>query len=160
MKIGFLGTGTIATVVVHALAPLGHQITVSERSAANAAALSAAYENVAVASNADVTDAADVLFLGLMPDIARELLPALDFREGQRVISFIADLPLSEVQSMIGPATAESLVLPFPAIAQTRSPIIAFPQSDLRLRRPARLSSLFHSLISCPVFSRRMMFSI
>ncbi|MFY9466111.1 MAG: pyrroline-5-carboxylate reductase, partial [Lentibacter algarum] len=31
----------------------------------------------------------------------------------------------------IGPATAESLVLPFPAIAQTRSPLIAFPQSAL-----------------------------
>lgn len=131
MKIGFLGTGTIATAVVHALAPLGHQITVAERSAANAAMLSAAYENVAVASNADVTAAADVLFLGLMPDIAREVLPALTFREGQRVISFIADLPLSEVQSLIGPATAESLVLPFPAIAQTRSPLIAFPQSAL-----------------------------
>ena len=131
MKIGFLGTGTIATAVVHALAPLGHLITVSERSEANAAMLSAAYENVAVASNADVTAAADVLFLGLMPDIAREVLPALTFREGQRVISFIADLPLSEVQSLIGPATAESLVLPFPAIAQTRSPLIAFPQSAL-----------------------------
>ena len=131
MKIGFLGTGTIATAVVHALAPLGHLITVSERSEANAAMLSAAYENVAVASNADVTAAADVLFLGLMPDIAREVLPALPFREGQRVISFIADLPLSEVQSLIGPATAESLVLPFPAIAQTRSPLIAFPQSAL-----------------------------
>jgi pyrroline-5-carboxylate reductase len=87
--------------------------------------LNAAYENVVVASNADVAAAADVLFLGLMPDIARELLPALTFREGQRVISFIADLPLSEVQSLIGPATAESLVLPFPAIAQTRSPLIA-----------------------------------
>lgn len=131
MTLGFLGTGTISTAVVHALAPLGHKITVSERSASNAAALSAAYDNVTVAPNADVTTAADVLFLGLMPDAAREALPTLPFREGQRVISFIADLPLAEVQALIGPATADCLVLPFPAIAQTRSPLIAFPQSDL-----------------------------
>ena len=131
MSLGFLGTGTIATAVVHALAPLGHQITVSERSASNAAALSAAYDNVTIAANADVTATADVLFLGLMPDTARELLPKLPFRAGQRVISFIADLPLSEVQALIGPAQAESLVLPFPAIAHTRSPLIAYPESDL-----------------------------
>lgn len=131
MSLGFLGTGTIATAVVHALAPLGHQIKVSERSASNAATLSAAYENVTTASNADVAATADVLFLGLMPDTARVLLPTLPCRAGQRVISFIADLPLSEVQSLIGPAQAESLVLPFPAIAHTRSPLIAHPESDL-----------------------------
>lgn len=131
MTLGFLGTGTIATAVVHALAPLGQPILVSERSARHSATLATTYPNVTVASNAGVTAAADVLFLGLMPDTARELLPELSFRAGQRVISFIADLPLAEVQALIGPATAESLVLPFPAIAQTRSPLIAFPESGL-----------------------------
>lgn len=131
MNLGFLGTGTISTAVVHALAPLGHTIAVSKRSAANARALSAAYPNVSVADNAGVVASADVLFLGLMPDVAQGLLPALPFRAGQRVVSFIADLPLPEVQALVAPATAESLVLPFPAIAHSRSPLIAFPQSEL-----------------------------
>ncbi|MCV2893520.1 NAD(P)-binding domain-containing protein [Lentibacter sp. XHP0401] len=131
MNLGFIGTGTIATAVVHALAPLGHKIAVSERSASNATALNAAYSNVSVADNAGVTAVADVLFLGLMPDTAREALPALPFRKGQRIISFIADLPLTDVQALVAPAQAVSLVLPFPAIEHTRSPLVAFPHSDL-----------------------------
>ncbi|MGR3696939.1 MAG: NAD(P)-binding domain-containing protein, partial [Roseovarius sp.] len=39
MRLGFLGTGTIAEAVVRGLAPDGHQITVSERSAVRAARL-------------------------------------------------------------------------------------------------------------------------
>ena len=39
MKIGVIGTGTIATAVVQGIAGDGHQITVSDRSATNACAL-------------------------------------------------------------------------------------------------------------------------
>lgn len=131
MKLGFLGTGTISTAVVHALAPLGHEITVSERSRANAAALSAAYPNVCVADNTGVVAAAGVLCLGLMPDTARSLLPRLSFRADQRIISFIADIPLAELATLVSPADVVGLVLPFPAIAHTRSPLIAFPSTPL-----------------------------
>ncbi|WP_439111790.1 NAD(P)-binding domain-containing protein [Lentibacter sp.] len=131
MQLGFLGTGTISTAVVHALAPRAHQITVSERSAANAASLSAAYPNVRVADNAGVVAASQVLCLGLMPDTARSLLPQLTFRADQRIISFIADLPLAELAALVSPAEVVSLVLPFPAIAHTRSPLIAFPGAPL-----------------------------
>ncbi|MBU2981367.1 NAD(P)-binding domain-containing protein [Lentibacter algarum] len=131
MNLGFIGTGTIATAVVHALAPLDHSIIVSERSTKNAAALSAAYTNVTTGNNADITHTCDVIFLGLLPEHAPDALKALPFRADQRIISFIADLPLSEVAALTTPAKAETLLLPFPAIAKARSPLIAFPQSKL-----------------------------
>lgn len=131
MNLGFLGTGTIATAVVHALAPFEHNILVSERSAANAATLSTRYASVKIATNAEVVSGSDVVFLGLMPDAAREILHRLSFRAEQKVISFIADIPLAELVSLIAPAKAECLVLPFPAIAKTRSPLIAMPHSNL-----------------------------
>ncbi len=131
MNLGFLGTGTIATAVVHALAPEGHNILVSERSAANASALESAYENVTTGTNAEVTTASDVLFLGLMPNQTAPALAGLPFRADQRVISFIADISLTEIASLTAPAKVETLVLPFPAIAKGRSPLIAFPQSQL-----------------------------
>ncbi len=131
MNLGFIGTGTIATAVVHALAPEGHSIIVSERSEANANALAAQYKNVDVGSNAAVTAASDVLFLGLMPDHTEAALTGLPFRKTQRIISFIADMPLAKIAALTSPATVETLVLPFPAIAKTRSPLIAFPHSQL-----------------------------
>lgn len=131
MRLGFIGTGTISTAVVHALAPKGHEIIVSERSATNAEALSQAYENVRIGTNAEVVAGADILFLGLMPEHVAQALIGLPFRAGQQMISFVADTPLSEVAALIAPAKVETLVLPFPAIAKTRSPLIAHPPSKL-----------------------------
>lgn len=131
MNLGFIGTGTIATAVVHGLAPEGYNIMVSERSATNATALANRYEKVTIGTNAEVTSASDVLFLGLMPDTAALALEGLPFRVDQHVISFIADLPLAKVASLTAPAKVETLVLPFPAIAKGRSPLIAFPHSPL-----------------------------
>lgn len=131
MHLGFIGTGTISTAVVHGLAPAGGLITVSERSAKNAASLATAYENVSIAPNAGVVAAADVLFIGLLPDHVESALAGLPFRAGQRIISFMADVPLERLAALCAPATVEALVLPFPAIAQTRAPLTVFPQSAL-----------------------------
>ena len=68
MRIGVLGTGTIATAVVRGIAGDGHQISVSERSAENSAALAAEFGNVTVADNQAVLDRSDVVFLGLMAE--------------------------------------------------------------------------------------------
>ncbi|QIE47901.1 NAD(P)-binding domain-containing protein (plasmid) [Pseudohalocynthiibacter aestuariivivens] len=51
MRIGITGLGTIASSVVRGLVNDGHQIVVSERSIANASALSRTFGNVTVASN-------------------------------------------------------------------------------------------------------------
>ena len=94
MRLGVLGTGTIATAVVHGIAGdvtgdgLYHQITISPRNKANAEALAAQYDNVTIAENQQVIEASDVVFLGLMPDVASAILPELNFKEGQIVISY------------------------------------------------------------------------
>ena len=129
MRLGVLGTGTIATAVVHGIAGdingdgLYHQITISPRNKANAEALAAQYDNVTIAENQQVIEASDVIFLGLMPDVARAILPELNFKDGQIVISFIADLTLDDVGGMVAPAEAKALMLPFPNIAHGNSVI-------------------------------------
>ncbi len=123
MKIGVLGTGTIATAVVHGIAGDGHHITISERNAENAALLAAHYTNVNIADNQTVINQSDVIFLGLMPEVATAILPALSFRDGQKVISFIADVPLDDINTLVAPAAAPTLMLPFPSIAHGRSVI-------------------------------------
>lgn len=131
MKIGFIGTGTIASAMVRGIAGDGHQITVSERSAARAAALAAEFANVAVADNQAVLDRAEVVILGLMADAAPDILGALQFRDDHRVISLMAGISLAQVAALVAPARAKAVMLPFPGIAQGGSPILAQGDTDL-----------------------------
>ncbi|MEJ2020348.1 MAG: NAD(P)-binding domain-containing protein [Maritimibacter sp.] len=112
MRIGIVGTGTIATAVVRGIAGDGHEITVSERSATNAAALARDFANVTIATNAEVVARSEVIFLGL------------PFRPDQKVISFMAGASLDEVATMISPASAAAIMMPFPAIARGGSAIM------------------------------------
>lgn len=125
MRLGFLGTGTIAEAVVRGLAPDGHQITVSERSAVRAARLAGEFANVTVARNQGVVDASEVVFLGLMAEQAAEVLGGLRFRADQRVVSFMAGMAIEEVSVLVAPARAVAVMLPYPGIAQGGSPILA-----------------------------------
>lgn len=131
MRIGVIGCGTIASAAVRAIARDGHRITVSERGRSHSAALAADYDSVAVADNQGVLDAADVVFLGLMAEIAGDVLGALRFREGQRVISFMAGATLARADAMVRPARAVALMMPFPGIAQGGTPIMMQGDADL-----------------------------
>lgn len=124
MKIGVIGCGVIASAVVQGIANDGHEIIVSERSARYSKDLSDQFASVSVASNQQVIDVSDVVFLGLMADVSKDILPGLDFRDGQKVITFMAGASLEEVDSMVRPARAVALVLPFPGIAQGGSPVL------------------------------------
>ncbi|MCP4073881.1 MAG: NAD(P)-binding domain-containing protein [Hyphomicrobiales bacterium] len=124
MRIGVIGCGTIASAAVHGIAGDGHQITVSERSASHANALAEAYENVSIAANQDVVDASDVIFLGLMAEVAPDVLRALRFRDDQRLITFMAAATLEEADAMVRPARAVAIMMPFPGISKGGTPIM------------------------------------
>lgn len=124
MKLGFIGTGTIASAVVRAIAPDGHQIVVSERGTKHSTELATAFDNVAATDNQGVLDAADVIFLGLLATHAPRVLGDLRFRADHRVISFMAALGLDQVAALIAPARAAAIMMPFPAVAKGGSPII------------------------------------
>lgn len=131
MQIGVIGTGTIASAVVRGIAAQGHQILVSERSAHHARALAEAFENVTVTDNQTVIDQSDVVLLGLMAEAAPRILEPLAFRTEQRVISMMAGAALTEVATMVAPARAAAIMVPFPGIATGDSPVIV--QGDIAL---------------------------
>lgn len=131
MRIGIIGTGTIASAVVRGIAGDGHRITVSKRNVRRAAQLAAEFDNVTIAPNQDVLDQSDVIFLGITADIADTVLPALTFSPDHHVISLMAGPSLAQIAAHIAPAKAEALMIPFPAIAQGNSPILTSPASAL-----------------------------
>lgn len=131
MRIGVIGTGVIASAVVAGIADDGHQIMVSKRSKARSAALAARFGNVTVDSNQAVVDGADLVLVALMAEVAPDVLAGLRFRNGQKVASLMAGVPLAQVAAMVAPAKPEAILIPFPAIAAGGSPVLVCPPSDM-----------------------------
>jgi len=131
MRIGVIGCGTIARAAVEGIVHDGHEIIVSERSAHHSSSLAKAYENVKIADNQGVVDASDVLLLGLMAEVATDVLGALTFREGQVAITFMAGASLEEADALVRPARATSIMMPFPGIAQGGTPVMMYGDSEI-----------------------------
>lgn len=131
MRVGFLGTGVIASAVVEGIAGDGHQIIVSTRSAQHSQRLADAFPSVSVAENAEVVANSDVIFLGLMAEAAPAILSGLPFRSDQQVISMMAGASLEQVAELVAPASAAAVMMPFPGIARGNSPIMALGDMDL-----------------------------
>jgi pyrroline-5-carboxylate reductase len=130
MRIGVIGTGVIASAVVDGIAGDGHQITVSVRSRDKSAALAARHASVKVAENQIVVDNSDLVLVALMADVAAEVLQAIRFRPGQKIVSLMAGLSLDEFARLVAPARAEATLIPFPAIAEGGSPVLVCPPSE------------------------------
>ncbi len=129
MRVGFIGTGEITAAMVRGLAGRGHQIMVSERNAQVAAQLAAEVEGVSVAANVDVVAGSDLVFLCLMADVARQILPDLPFRAEQAVISVMVDVSHDALQKLCAPATDIAMTIPLSAISTSGSMLPVYPAS-------------------------------
>lgn len=128
-RVGFLGTGEIAALMVQGLAGQGHEITVSNRNADIAAQLAATVPGLRVAPNAQVVADADIVILCLLARVADEALTGLLFRAGQSVISVMVDVGLAKLQKLCAPATDIAITIPLPPIATGGCPLPVYPAS-------------------------------
>ena len=145
MKIGIIGTGTIAAAVVDGIAEDRHQIIVSCRGQLHSSRLEKKYENVTVADNQKVLDESDIIFLGLLEDQAQSILSSLTFRPSQKIVSLMSGPPLIELRDMVAPAVAVANMIPFPGIATGGSPILVLGEAKI-------INSLFgarNSIFQC-----------
>ena len=131
MDIGVIGLGEIATAVVESLVNQGHRLRVSERSAHNAGRLAECYSEVSVAANQRVVDDSEVVFIGLIETAAADVLGALQFKQGQQVVSLMARLSAPQVAGLVAPAQLAARMIPFPTIAKGGSAILSYGDTDL-----------------------------
>ncbi len=131
MRLGFIGTGVIASAVVRGLAGQGHEIRVSARSKARSAALAAEIAEVQIAPLQEILDHSEIVFLGLMAEVAPQILEELSFPAGVRIVSLMAGPDLEQVASLVAPAQATAVMMPFPGIAQGGSAIMALGDTTL-----------------------------
>ena len=131
MKIGFIGTGAITTAMVEGLCQADHlpaDIVVSPRNMKKAEKLAARFDNVRIAGdNQIVVDECDCIVLAVVPQIAEPVLRELHFRKKQQIISVIAIKLISEIKSLVDPATDIIRAIPLPTAARHMGPIAFFP---------------------------------
>lgn len=136
--IGFLGCGKISSAVCrgYASAPgLGRpkKILVSKRSEDKSAALKAQFPDLVTVldSNADLVAQSDIVFIGLLPGIAREILPTLPFDDSKLLISMMAAVDYEE-SKVLTRVSAHRLVrtVPLPSAAYRTGPVLMYPPND------------------------------
>ena len=130
MNIGFIGTGRITSALVEGLATCTsppERMVVSPRNRTHAAALAKRFETVGVAAtNQEVVDQCEVVFIALRSETAQEALESLSFSKAQTIISLIPTQTLFDIASWTSPATAISRAVPLPAVSRQKGPILLF----------------------------------
>jgi pyrroline-5-carboxylate reductase len=119
MRIGFVGTGTIAAAIIRGIAKTGWEqpITVSPRGAKLATALADEIPNVAIAqSNQGVVDASDWVFLSIRPQVADDVVRDLHFADHHMIVSLIATKSISKIGSLIGGGAKIHRAVPLPFV--------------------------------------------
>ncbi len=129
-RIGFIGTGNIATAVVDGLLRPPEpalDITVSPRNAEKAAALAARFPTVHVArDNQAVLDESRTVFVALRPPIVADTLRQLRFRGDHQVVSLVP-MPAAALQSLVSPAHMVVRALPLPTCAERLQAVPYWP---------------------------------
>jgi pyrroline-5-carboxylate reductase len=131
MRLGFVGTGKIASAMVSGLmtAPsFRGSIVLSPRNAASASQLKAEFPTLTVAaSNQEVLDNSETVVLTVRPQSAIDIISELSFRPDHRVISAIAALSHQRLCELVAPAQIVIKAIPLPTVAEHRSFTALYP---------------------------------
>jgi pyrroline-5-carboxylate reductase len=127
MKLGFIGTGNIASAVIEGFCTAGLEeltVYVSPRNEAQSKQLADKYACVTrMESNQAVVDQADIVFIAVRPLVAEAVIRELQFRKDHTVVSFVPFLKLAALTDAIAPASVACRAIPLPSVAVHQCPI-------------------------------------
>ncbi|MEM7596378.1 MAG: NAD(P)-binding domain-containing protein [Pseudomonadota bacterium] len=122
-KVGFLGTGHIASHMARAVARDGHEVIVSRRNEAVSSDLAAAGLGIRVADNHDLVAEVDTVFLCLRPAVWTEVCGALPWRDDLEVVSVMAGVRMADLRAVCAPAEEISVTIPFASMEHGNTPL-------------------------------------
>ena len=130
MKIGIIGTGTIASAIVTGFCTqkTGYSFFLSPRGAEKAKALAEKFSEVSVcASNQEVLDNADWIFITVQKS-AFSALDELTFKKEHKVINMATEMPLDRLKEITGETALLAHVVPLPMIVGGFGPLLIYPE--------------------------------
>jgi len=131
MRLGFIGTGKIASSVITGICNSKisfKKILVSPRNRNIAQRLNRKFRKVSIAkNNQEIVNACNWVFLAVTPKVGKKIIPNLKFRSNQKVISFIATINLAQLKKAIGKKVKIVRAIPLPPISIRKGPVPICP---------------------------------
>ena len=131
MKIGFIGTGKIASSVITGICSstiLYNKILISPRNKIIAKNLKRKFKNIIIAkNNQEIVDNCNWVFLSITPTVGQKIIKELKFRSNQTIISFISTITLSELKKAIKVKAKIVRAIPLPPISLKKGPVPICP---------------------------------
>ena len=131
MRLGFIGTGKIASSVITGICTSKisfQKILISRRNKNISKKLKKRFRKVYIAkTNQEIVDKCNWIFLAVTPKVGKKILPKLKFRSNQKVISFIATINLAQLKEILGKKIKIVRAIPLPPISLKKGPVPICP---------------------------------
>jgi pyrroline-5-carboxylate reductase len=137
MRLGFIGTGKIASSVIIGICTskiFFQEILVSPRNKNIAQKLRKKFRKVNIAkTNQEIVDKCNWIFLAVTPKVGTKILPKLKFRSNQKIISFISTINLTQLKKIVKKKIKIVRAIPLPPISIKKGPVpICPPDKQVR----------------------------
>jgi len=134
MKLGFIGTGKITLSVVTGICTSKisfQKILVSPRNRNIAQKLKKRFRKVSIGkTNQEIVDKCNWVFLAVTPKVGEKILPKLNFRANQKIISFISTINLAQLKKIVKKRTKIVRAIPLPPISLGKGPVPICPPDN------------------------------
>ena len=131
MKIGFIGTGKIASSVITGICSskiFYNKILISSRNKIIAKNLKKKFKNIIIAkNNQEIVDNCNWVFLSITPSVGQKIIKELKFKSNQTIISFISTITLTQLKKAIKVKAKIVRAIPLPPISLKKGPIPICP---------------------------------
>jgi len=131
MKLGFIGTGKIALSVITGICTSKisfQKIIISPRNRNIAQKLKKRFRKVNIAkNNQEIVDKCNWVFLSVTPKVGKKILPKLNFRSNQKIISFISTINLIQLKKIVKKKAKIVRAIPLPPISLGKGPVPIYP---------------------------------
>jgi len=131
MKLGFIGTGKIASSVIKGISNSKikyNKIFISSRNKKIALDLKKKFKKINIEkNNQKIIDNCNWVFLAVTPTVGEKIIKELKFRSNQTIISFISTITIIELKKMIKVKADIVRAIPLPPISLKKGPVPICP---------------------------------
>jgi len=131
MKIGFIGTGKIASSVITGICNstiFYNKILISPRNKIIAKNLKKKFKNIIIVKdNQEIVDNCNWVFLSITPSVGQKIIKELKFKYNQTIISFISTITLTQLKKAIKVKARIVRAIPLPPISLKKGPVPICP---------------------------------
>ena len=131
MKLGFIGTGKIASSVITGICGSSikySKICISSRNSKIAKGLKKRFKRISIErDNQKIVDSCNWVFLAVTPSVGKKIIKDLKFKSSQIVISFISTITIPQLKEMIKVNADIVRAIPLPPISLKKGPVPICP---------------------------------